>query len=181
MTLAAEHQAQRAAYFAAAQGELIAALPADPHAAVLDLACGNGATGALALREGKCASYVGVEANPAAAGEARFALSDVIVGDLAALTLPWPAKTFDIVIAGTALAALADPPAFLARLVPIMRPGARLFATVPAGSRQDWPKLIRRAGLRLDAPKVKRGLLGRLFPPKRVSGGYELRAHRGWR
>jgi SAM-dependent methyltransferase len=178
-SLAEDHAARAAAYLAAAQGNVIAALPADPHAVILDLACGSGATGALALREGKCATYVGVEASPAAAGEARFAISDVIVGDLATLALPYDPKTFDVVIAGSALAGVADPRRLLARLVPLMRPGARLFAAIPAASPHRWERLIRRAGLVLDHPAPRRGL-ARLFARKAPRGPYELRAHKRW-
>jgi SAM-dependent methyltransferase len=167
-SLAQDHAARAAAFLAAAQGQVVAALPADPHAAILDLACGAGATGALALREGKCATYVGVEASPAAAGEARFAI-------------PYPAKTFDVVIAGPALAALADPAGVLARLTPLMRPGCRLFAVIPAGSPHRWEAIVRRAGLVQDAPaRPRRRLLGRLFARKAPRGAYELRAHKRW-
>ncbi|HXV00655.1 MAG TPA: class I SAM-dependent methyltransferase [Caulobacteraceae bacterium] len=178
-SLAENHAARAAAFLAAARGDVLAALPPDPHAVILDLACGAGATGALALKDGKCGAYVGIEANPAAASEARFAISDVVVGDLATVAIPGDPKTFDVVIAGSALAGLADPPGFLGRLVPLMRPGGRLFAAIPAGSPHRWEKIIRRAGLVQDAPKPRKGL-ARLFakPPK---APYDLRAHKRWR
>ena len=116
----------------------------DSDAAILDLACGAGATGALALKNGKCGTYVGVEESGAAAGEARFAITDVLVGKLETVEIPYPAKSFDVLICGAALDARADPATVLARLVPLLRPGARVFAAVAAGSTHDWHEADRR-------------------------------------
>jgi trans-aconitate methyltransferase len=180
-SLAADYGAKTAAFYAAAQRAIIDALPEDRQAAILDLACGAGATGALALRDGKCATYVGIEEGGAAAGEARFAITDVVVGKLESVEIPYPPASFDVLICGAALGALADPEALLGRLVPLLRPGARVFATLPAGSRHDWARLVKRAGLRLDRPRgaKRRPWFAALLPRKPQTG--DLTAHKPWR
>jgi tRNA G46 methylase TrmB len=55
---------KRAGYFANARRELIEPLAHDAHSVVLELGCGAGATGALALSEARCGSWVGVEKFP---------------------------------------------------------------------------------------------------------------------
>ena len=67
--------------------------PADPEAAILEIGCSNGATGALALAEGKCGRYCGVELFEGPAAVARERLTEVVVGDVEELELPWP-ETF---------------------------------------------------------------------------------------
>ena len=51
-------------YFAMARDDYVAALPENPEASILEIGCSNGATGALALAEGKCRRYCGVELFP---------------------------------------------------------------------------------------------------------------------
>jgi SAM-dependent methyltransferase len=187
-SLAADLSATTAAYFAAARREIIDPLPIDRALAILELGCGNGATGALALREGKCGTYVGVEKAGAAAAEARFALTDVYTGDLETLRLPLEPATFDMIICGQALEPLADRKAVLERLVLLLRPGGRLFAAIPAGSALT-PKVLRalarRVGLRIDRPASLRRVSGlrRLFGPRgrHPAGPFDLVAHKPWR
>lgn len=120
-----------ASYFAGARADFIARLPADPGAAVLEIGCGTGATGALALAGGKAGRYVGVELFPAAAAEAAQVLSDVLVGDVERLELPWAPASFDAVILSEVLEHLVDPWNVLARLAPLVRQGGLLLASSP--------------------------------------------------
>ena len=186
-SLAADLSATTATYFAAARRDIIDPLPVDRTLAILEFGCGNGASGALALREGKCGTYVGVEKAGAAASEARFALTDVYTGDIASLDLPFEAASFDVIICGQSLEAAADREASLKRLASLLRPGGRLFATIPAGSALT-PKVLRalmpRVGLSVDRPASLRRVSGlrRLFSRHRdPSGPFELAVYRPWR
>lgn len=175
-------KARAAAFEAAARRDIIDALPPDRTAAVLDLACGSGATGAVALREGKCGTWIGIEANGAAAGEARFAISDVLAGKLESLDFPWPAKSFDAVVCGEALDALADPDAVLTRLTPLLRPGARLYIAISPASTHDWQRILERHRLRLDRPRARTlgARLARLFARRKRPTG-DITAQKPWR
>ena len=78
-------------YFAMARDDYVAALPDNPEASILEIGCSNGATGALALAQGKCRRYCGVELFPEPAAAARERLTEVVEGDVEQLELPWPA------------------------------------------------------------------------------------------
>lgn len=141
-----------AEYFAAADQARIDLLPPDGTAHVLELGCGKGATGALALRRRRCAAWIGVEANAALAGEALFALTDVRVGDVEALELDYDEASFDLVIVGDA-AGFRRPRLILARLAALLAPGGWLYLAAAGDPLPAWltPKsvsrMMRRAGL----------------------------------
>ena len=118
-------------YFAMARSDYVAELPANPEAAILEIGCSNGATGALALAEGKCGRYCGVELFEGPAAVARERLTEVVVGDVEELELPWPERSFDALVLSEVLEHLRDPWAVLQRLRPLLRPGARVFASTP--------------------------------------------------
>lgn len=144
----------RASFFAAARRDRIDLLPPGRGAVVLELGCGSGATGALALREGRCASWIGVEPNAAAATEALYALTEVHVGDIETLDLPYDTGTFDVVFVGDRLPFFSRPKATLAKLVKLLKPGGWLFAASegeplpPRLAPKRAGKLFRRVGLR---------------------------------
>jgi SAM-dependent methyltransferase len=145
--------AQRAGFFGATRHDRIERLPPGRGAAVLELDCGTGATGAMALKSGRCAMWVGVETNAAAANEALYALSEVHVGDIESLDLPYPPKTFDVVFVGDRIMAFAKPKAVLAKLANLLKPGGWLFASAEADplpvrlAPRKIGKVLRRAGL----------------------------------
>jgi SAM-dependent methyltransferase len=118
-------------YFAMAREDYVAELPDNSEGWILEIGCSNGATGALALARGKCSRYCGVEllAEPAAA--ARERLSEVVEGDVEEIELPWPPASFDALILSEVLEHLRDPWSVLARLRPLLRPGALVFASTP--------------------------------------------------
>jgi 2-polyprenyl-3-methyl-5-hydroxy-6-metoxy-1,4-benzoquinol methylase len=118
-------------YFAMAREDYVAALPEDSNASILEIGCSNGATGALALAQGKCGRYCGVELFPEPAAEARERLTEVVEGDVEELELPWPEQSFDTLILSEVLEHLRDPWAVLRRLRPLLRPGALVFASTP--------------------------------------------------
>ncbi|MEQ1670224.1 MAG: class I SAM-dependent methyltransferase, partial [Hyphomicrobium sp.] len=87
-----------ASYFSTARADWVDRLPRDPSAAILEIGCGTGATGALALSEGCCGRYVGVELFEAAASEAREVLTEVITGNVETLAFEFHPAEFDAII-----------------------------------------------------------------------------------
>ncbi|MFM1814680.1 MAG: hypothetical protein RLZ98_1375 [Pseudomonadota bacterium] len=122
---------KRAAYFDGARADMLARLPDDPAAAVIEIGCGSGATGAMALRDGKAGRYVGVELSNAAASVAARRLSEVVVGDVEAMRLPWQPGSFDALILSEVLEHLIEPWSVVSRAVQLVRPGGRVLASSP--------------------------------------------------
>jgi SAM-dependent methyltransferase len=129
--LARFYQTKKASYFSGARADLIARLPHDPTARILEIGCGTGATGALALARGRAGAYTGVELFESAAAEARSLLTEVIVGDVERLQFDWAPCTFDALIMSEVLEHLIEPWAVLKRLRPFVRPGATVLASSP--------------------------------------------------
>jgi 2-polyprenyl-3-methyl-5-hydroxy-6-metoxy-1,4-benzoquinol methylase len=129
--LAAAYGTKADAYFTGARGDFVARLPDDCPLGVLEIGCGDGVTGYLARKAGKCQRYVGVELFPAAAEKARRHLDEVVVGDVESVKLPWPAASFDAIILSEVLEHLMSPEAALARLAPLVRPGGMVLASSP--------------------------------------------------
>jgi SAM-dependent methyltransferase len=55
----------------------------------------------------------------------------VHVGDIETLDLPYPPETFDSLVCSEVLEHLASPEAVLGKLVPLLKPGGRVYASVP--------------------------------------------------
>jgi 2-polyprenyl-3-methyl-5-hydroxy-6-metoxy-1,4-benzoquinol methylase len=120
-----------ASYFSNARADFVDRLPKDPAAQILEVGCGNGATGALALSEGCCGRYVGVELFEKVATEARDVLSDVITGNVETLEFDWQPATFDALIMSEVLEHLVEPGDTLKKLSRYIRPGGLLLASSP--------------------------------------------------
>lgn len=118
-------------YFTSARRDYVARLPEDRSARVLELGCGNGATGALALTKGKCGTYVGIEMYEPMAREAADRITTVHVGNVEKMELDYPAGSFDALICSEVLEHLVDPGATLAKLVALVRPGGLVLASSP--------------------------------------------------
>jgi 2-polyprenyl-3-methyl-5-hydroxy-6-metoxy-1,4-benzoquinol methylase len=103
-----EYERKDASYYSSARSDYVARLPLDPQARILEIGCGNGATGALALREGKCGSFIGVEMFAPVAAEAAQVLTEVLV-----------------------LEHLVNPEQTLARLALLIKPGGLVMASSP--------------------------------------------------
>lgn len=119
------------AYFAGARADFVACLPAQSDASILEIGCGSGATGRLALAAGKASRYVGIELFEDAAAEARRQLTEVIVGNVETLDLPFQPCAFDALILSEVLEHLVDPWAVVRRLAPFVRPGGMVLASSP--------------------------------------------------
>ena len=128
---AAAYHSKGANYFAGTRKDYVAQLPFNESAKILEIGCGDGGTGFLALSEGKCGIYCGVEISEQAAAVARGRINEVVVGDVEKLSLPWGEKTFDALVLSEVVEHLADPWAVLRKLRPLMKPGSFVFASSP--------------------------------------------------
>lgn len=118
-------------YYSNPRRDYVALLPINSNAAILELGCGDGATGALALKEGKCGRYVGIEMFAPMAERARRVLSEVHVGNIENMVLPHAEETFDALILSEVLEHLVDPQKILKRLVTLLKPNGLVFASSP--------------------------------------------------
>ncbi|WP_337188864.1 class I SAM-dependent methyltransferase [Phenylobacterium sp.] len=118
-------------YFSNARLDIVRLLPADPHAAVLELGCGAGGTGRAVLEAGRAGRYVGIELSPSAAEVADKHLTEVLVGDVEAIDLRPLADAFDVLIISEVLEHLTDPWRTLQRLAGCLKPGGRVYASSP--------------------------------------------------
>jgi 2-polyprenyl-3-methyl-5-hydroxy-6-metoxy-1,4-benzoquinol methylase len=122
---------KEARYFAGARRDLLDLLPSSTAASVLEVGCGQGGTGALAIAAGKCGTYCAVELSSEAGKIAAQRLSDVVIGDVERVQLPWQPASFDVLIMSEVLEHLIDPWSTLRRLRPLLRNGATVLASSP--------------------------------------------------
>lgn len=127
--VAYRHKDER--YFDGAREDMVVRLPFDPTASILEIGCGNGKTGAVALAKGRAERYVGVELMPEPAAEARTRLSRVVVGDVERIDLDFHAAEFDGLILSEVLEHLRDAEGLLSRLHRFVRPGGVVLASSP--------------------------------------------------
>lgn len=95
----------------------------------LDVGCSSGYLAAELARHG--VTVTGLELDPEAAAEARAVCSEVVVGDVETMELPFPDASFDVVVCGDVVEHLRRPGDALARLRPLLRPGGRLVLATP--------------------------------------------------
>ena len=159
-------------YFEGCRRDYVAALRDDPSASVLEIGCGNGATGELALETGKCGRYCGVELSQPVAEVASRRLTEVVVGDVEELDLPWPAASFDALIMSEVLEHLRDPWSVLRRLRGLLRPGAHVFASTPNVAHREVIAMLARGRWELaDSGPMDRTHL-RWFTPSSLAAAF---------
>lgn len=123
-----DYSAKDAAYFSEPRRDIVALLESGSR--VLEIGCGAGATGALALEQGKAREYVGVEIEPAMADRARRVLTRVVEGNVETLDLSG-LGSFDALVMSEVLEHLLDPWRTLRRLGEAVRPGGMLYCSSP--------------------------------------------------
>jgi SAM-dependent methyltransferase len=129
--LARFYKTKQASYFSGARRDFVDRLPRDPTARILEIGCGTGATGALALASGRAGRYAGIELFEGAARQAEQVLQQVLIGDVEKIELPWAPCSFDALILSEVLEHLIEPWAVLARLRPFIRPDGIVLASSP--------------------------------------------------
>ena len=165
--------AKVAEYFSGTRADYVAALPVNVSARILEVGCGEGATGALALAERKCGRYCAVELFPEAARTASMRVSEVVVGNVEHIELPWADEEFDALILSEVLEHLVDPWKVLQKLHPLLKPGATVFASSPnIAHRRVFPMLLRGEWALTDAGVMDRTHL-RWFTPKTYRALFE--------
>ena len=170
---------------------------ATPRVRILEVGCGRGATGALALSEGCCGCYVGIKSDEGAAADAREVLTDVIAGDIETIEPAWEEAIFDVLILPESFENLVDPDAALKKLAKFVRFGGMLLASARAlvsdlrfaarqvslcGSRRHRKNLFASDCTRSDGGNVGRGRIrSRRNQPghaARLQDRYRVEAHR---
>ncbi len=129
-------------YYSGARYDFISELPINHNARILEIGCGTGDTGALALSKGKCDYYCGVEICQKAAKIASRKISEVILADVEKLEFPWTNKYFDALILSEVLEHLVDPWMVLQRLKPFIKNGGVVFASSPNVSHYSVIKML---------------------------------------
>lgn len=125
------YSTKTASYFSNARADFVDRLPVDRSAHILEIGCGNGATGALALSEGRAGHYTGVELFEPVAAQAREVLSEVVAGNIETLEFDWQPASFDVLILSEVLEHLVEPRQVLAKLARFVRPGGMVLASSP--------------------------------------------------
>jgi 2-polyprenyl-3-methyl-5-hydroxy-6-metoxy-1,4-benzoquinol methylase len=127
-------------YFSGARHDMVAMLSTGPSAHILEVGCGDGATGSVALAAGKAGHYFGIELMPEIAEHARTKLSEVITGDIEKLDLSAFEAKFDALIMSEVIEHFVDPWGTVARLFSCLKPGGEIIASSPNVAHQ---RLIR--------------------------------------
>jgi 2-polyprenyl-3-methyl-5-hydroxy-6-metoxy-1,4-benzoquinol methylase len=131
MPAAALYDDKAAAYFVGERRDIIDRLATDPTRAILEIGCGDGATGAYAKSTGKCGRYVGIELFPEAARLAAERLDAVHAADVESFDPPFAEHTFDVMIASEVLEHLVDPWRVLRTYRQYLKTGGLVFASSP--------------------------------------------------
>jgi len=118
-------------YFDGARADIVAKLPDDSSATILEIGCGNGSTGAIAKAQGKCARYVGIDLDEKAATAAREAIDLVLLGNVEEIELESLGGPFSAAILSEVLEHLIDPWKLLGRVNDVIRPGGLILASSP--------------------------------------------------
>ncbi len=129
--LVTAYEGKATTYFNNARSDFVRLLPRDTSARILEIGCGTGATGALALARGRAGHYVGVELMETAAAQARDVLPEVHVGDVEQMEFDWQPAAFDALILSEVLEHLVEPGRLLRRLARYVRPGGMVLASSP--------------------------------------------------
>ncbi len=115
-------------YFQGMRNDVVALLPSGPNK-VLELGCGVGRTLLNAREQGKASEIVGIDIIPATVEQEK--LDNYIQADIDNLELPYPAGYFDIIICADVLEHLVDPWSAVSKLVPFLKTGGTIVASLP--------------------------------------------------
>jgi 2-polyprenyl-3-methyl-5-hydroxy-6-metoxy-1,4-benzoquinol methylase len=118
-----------AIYYCAPRPEMLRFVPAAAQR-VLDLGCAEGAFAAT-VKERTGAEVWGIEVSPEAAEHAKAVIDRVLVGDANERIAELPDASFDTIICNDVLEHLVDPAATLRQLVPKLKPGGVVVASIP--------------------------------------------------
>lgn len=163
---AIEYASKDTKYFSGIRADFVAELPKNPEARILEVGCGAGNTGALALAERKCGWYSAVELDEKSAGLAKEWLNEVIVGNVESIDFSWPERSFDVLIMSEVLEHFVDPWLVLRKLRPLLKPGALFFCSSPNVSHYKVIRMLIQGEWRLEDSGVMDRTHLRWFTPK---------------
>jgi len=130
-------------YYEGVRADFVAQLPRNPRGRILEVGCSFGGTGALAMAEGRCATYHAIEVDRDAAQRARAVLTEVLELDVETVhEFPWPKQHFDTLIMSEVLEHLRDPTNTLQRLGELVKNGGFLLCSSPNVSHYHFLKRI---------------------------------------
>jgi SAM-dependent methyltransferase len=172
------YEIKDASYFEGARKDFVDELPDNPQAHILEIGCSNGNTGALALQMNKCGRYTGVEIHAEAALKARETLSQVLIGDVEQMELPWEDHSFDALILSEVLEHLVDPWKLLRRLRRYLKPGALVFASSPNVSHHRIIRMLLKGEWNLTDDGIMDRTHLRWFTPRSFAAMFEDSGYR---
>lgn len=152
--------------------------PLSRNARILEIGCGTGGTGALAISESKCWYYCAVEICKKAAAIAKEQISEVVIADVERLESSWPRNFFDALILSEVLEYLFDPWATLRKLRPLMKSGALVFASSPNVSHYSIVSMLLRGEWHLANKSIMDRSHLRWFTPKTYRAMFESSGYR---
>jgi len=130
------------AYYSHERSDLLRLLPTGVTLEkVLDVGCGNGATGRYLKKYLQVKEVSGIEMNPEMARQAQMILDQVIIGNIEKIELPYEQNDFDCIICADVLEHLYDPESVLIKLSAHLRDNGYLLLSVP--NVQHWSVIIR--------------------------------------
>ncbi len=118
-------------YFSGVRADIIQKISDRKSLKILEVGCGLGGTGALALRNGIAAEYDAIELDEKSAEVARPKLTNVYNENVDQFDFNTLGKTYDCLILSEVMEHLAYPWLALERIAPLLAPGALVFASSP--------------------------------------------------
>lgn len=131
-------------YYSNVRRETLHALP-DHVGRILEIGCGEGATGGYLRAEGRCDWAGGVELMPEIAERARQRLDQVWDGDFERIEPDIAPQSIDVILCLDVLEHMVDPWTAVRRLHEWLKPGGCIVASIPnvRYSRVVFPLLFR--------------------------------------
>lgn len=118
-------------YFTGARKDIIESLTTNRESKIIEIGCGDGSTGELALKNGKAGYYLGIEIVPEIAKKAQNVLSKVIVANVEEINLNELNANFDVLIASEVLEHLSNPWDTLKKLSLVLKKDGMLYVSSP--------------------------------------------------
>ncbi len=125
------YEDKQGAYFSGARQDMIDRLPKDRPLSILEIGCGDGSTGALAMEARSVTRYDGIELDERAAAIAERRLTSVLLANAEHIDLSTLGQTYDVLIMSEVLEHLVDPWSFLRRAGAILNADAMILASSP--------------------------------------------------
>lgn len=97
---------------------------------ILEVGCAEGRLGTYIQNQYEAKVY-GIELFPEVANKAKKNLTDVLIGDIEKISLPYPEQFFDHIIFGDVLEHLKDPWFVLEKVKPFLKKTGSILACIP--------------------------------------------------